>query len=113
MSEATSKPKRPYSLTLVSYVQFIWVLFTINYFYRLGFQGLNTLDIIYKILFGIVSLVCGVGFWMTKKWAVYLFAAFAFITQIYSLLTGSWSSWLLLVSAVIFYVGFRNLSKMS
>jgi len=108
-----TKPKRPYSLTLVSYFEFFLVLTAINYFYKIGFRGPHILNTIYQILFGVFSLVCGVGFWMMKKWTVYVFAAFAIVSNIYGLLIGSWSFLSLVISVIIFYSGYSNLSKMS
>jgi hypothetical protein len=53
------------------------------------------------------------GLWLMKKWAVYAYAAITIINQIALLLMGRWNLASLLIPAIVLYVGYKNLSKMS
>jgi hypothetical protein len=111
MLQETTKTNRPSSITLIS-VLAIYATFLSFYFILRGeVQGIgNTL---FFALGGIIFLVCGIGFWLMKKWAVYVYAMFALIDQIVLLLMGRWTLMALLIPAIVVYVGYKHLSKMS
>ena len=113
MSTVAEKPKRPSSITLISVFGIYAGLLSFYFVFRDGVQGLGLGNTLFFILGGIIFLVCGIGFWMMKKWAVYAYAVFGIIDQIVLLVIGRWNIVALLILVVVVYVGYRNLSKMS
>jgi uncharacterized membrane protein (DUF2068 family) len=81
--------------------------------FREGIQRLGPGNTAFLAIGGIVYLVCGIGFWLMKKWAVYMALVFGIIDQFVLLLLGRWGIGALLIPVVIVYVGYRHLSKMS
>jgi hypothetical protein len=106
-----SKSKRPSSITLISVLGILSGLLSFWFVFQGAIQGLA--DTVFFALGGIVYLICGIGFWLMKKWAVYVYAAFAVIDQIVLLLMGRWSVMSLLLPLIVIYIGYKHLSKMS
>jgi hypothetical protein len=113
MSTAAEKPTRPSSITLISVIAIYAGLLSFYFVFREGAEGLGLGNTLFFILGGIIFLVCGIGFWMMKKWAVYTYTGFAIIDQIILLLIGRWNLPGLLIAIIVIYVGYRHLSKMS
>jgi hypothetical protein len=88
-------------------------LLSFYYIFTGGITGLDLWNILFLGLIGIGFFVCGIGFWFMKKWAVYVYAVFGIIDQIVLLLMGRWNIISLLIAALVVYVGYKNLSKMS
>ena len=103
---------RPTSLTLISLFLFFGAFITVWYFLR-GTFGSSILNTILFIVSGIVFLVCGIGFWLMKKWVFYLFAAYSLINQVVLLVLGRWNLVGFLIVAIIVYFGYRYRSEMS
>ncbi|HSL44543.1 MAG TPA: hypothetical protein VK897_13990 [Anaerolineales bacterium] len=112
VNEAT-KRARPSSITLISIFELYGAFNAFYYILRLGVQELGMESTILFAVGGIVSLICGIGFWFMKKWAVYTFAAYSVINQIVLLALGRWNILSFLILAIIVYIGYRNLSKMA
>lgn len=103
---------RPISITLIS----VWLFFSALTVVWLIFRNYGAPSIVSSVLLtvgGIVSLVCGVGFWLMKKWALYVFTIFAGIDQVALLLLGRWNVFSLLYFAVVIYFGYKYRSEMS
>jgi hypothetical protein len=112
--EEATKVERPLSITLVSVFLMIGNLLLAWYLYRgTLLQGRGVGESLYFVLVTVTSFVCGIGFWMMKKWAVYVYAILGVIVQIALLVLGRWNLFSLLLPVVIVYFGYRNLSKMS
>ena len=112
MNNETPKSKRPSSITLISVFAIFAGILYFYYIFQAGTQALGISNTIVFAISGVVFLVCGIGFWLMKKWAVYLFTVFAVIDQIFLLLTGKWNVMSLVVSAIVVFVGYRNLWRM-
>lgn len=118
MTVSTTKTKRPSSITLISVFE---ILIGFYSFYFIIFspglqkfiQDFGVGETLFIAFSGIVDLVSGVGFWFMKKWAVYMFSAFAVITQINLLVVGRWNVFSLLLLAVPIFIGYRHFSKMT
>jgi hypothetical protein len=113
MSTVVEKPKRPSSITLISVFGIYGGLLSLYSVFRDGVQGLGLGNTMFFVLGGIIFLVCGVGFWMMKKWAVYTYIVFAIIDQIVLLLIGRWNIMALLIPVIVVFIGYKHLSKMS
>lgn len=112
MAIETIKPHRPSSITLISIFLIYSGLMSFYYIFR-GALTLSTVDTLFFAFGGIVFIICGIGFWLMKKWAVYAYAIFAVINQVALFLLGRWNIFSLLLLGIIVYVGYRHLSKMS
>lgn len=108
-----TKTKRPSSITLISVFGIIGGLLGFYYIFAGGTTGLYNWKTLFLGLIGVVFFICGIGFWLMKKWAVYAYAVFGIIDQILLLLLGRWNIMSLLITALVVYVGYKNLSKMS
>ena len=113
MTEATSKPKRPSLITLISVLAIYAGILAFYFVFSSGSQNLGLGNTVFYILGGTVFLVCGVGFWLMKKWAVYIYAVFAIINQFVLFLIGRWNIMALLIPVIVVYVGYKHLSKLS
>jgi len=117
MSESTAKPKRPSSITLlcvfgVYYLGFIfWSTF--NPSFSLTVQRLGLGVTIYFLLSALALFLGAIGLWLMKKWGLYTFAATLVINQIVGLISGSGNLGPFVILAIVGYIGYRNLSKMS
>jgi hypothetical protein len=91
------KKKRPTAILVMCILNIIGALFVVplvfsNTALRIGtwypaFLGAST----------IVGLLCTIGYWKMKKWAVYTYASLFIVGQIIMILTGIWT-----ISSVIF-----------
>ncbi len=113
MDNETTKTKRPSSITLISVFAIYGGILLFWFIFQAGVQSFGIGNTIFYGFGGIMFIVCGVGFWLMKKWAVYLYAVFALINQIVLILTERWTVMTLVLSAIILFVGYKNLSKMS
>ena len=113
MNDLTNKPKRPSSITLISVFGILSGLLSFYLLVSLDVQKTGILNFIFIIFGGIVFLVCGVGFWLMKKWTVYAYAIFGILDQFFLLVIGRWNIMALLITVIVVYIGYRNLSKMS
>lgn len=60
----------------------------------------------------IIGVVCFVGLWMMRRWAVYVYAGFALVMQGIMLATGIWSPAAFILPAIVIAVMFAYLSRM-
>jgi hypothetical protein len=107
-----SKSVRPVPITLIS----LWLLFGAFTSAWLIFRGYGASFMPNTVLIavgGVVSLVCGIGLWLMKKWALYVYAIYGLLNQVALLALGRWNLFSLLVLVIIVSFGYRNLSKMS
>jgi len=115
--DKSDKTKRPYSITIICYVLGIVVITTfLNTFRPSLSQTIQRLGLgftVYQLFSATVSLLSMVGLWLMRKWAAYAYAALLVISQIVLLALGRWSIGSLLISAIILFFIYRDLSKMS
>ena len=113
MTNETTKTKRPSSITLISEFSILGGLLSFYFIFQPGVQNFGIGNTLLFAIGGIIFLACGIGFWLMKKWAVYLFAVFAVVDQIFLLVTGKWNILALVLFGIVVYVGYKNLSKMT
>jgi hypothetical protein len=117
MMTSTTKTNRPSSVTLISVFEIVGGLLLFYFVFSPGIQNSAQARSVWETLFfacsGLVLLVSGIGFWLMKKWAVYVFIVFAIISQVYVISVGRWNIFSLLILAVPIFVGYRHLSKMT
>jgi hypothetical protein len=113
MTNQVNKTNRPSSITLISVLAILAGLLSFNFLLSVGTQAVGVGNSAFVGLGGIVFLVCGIGFWLMKKWAFYTYTVFAIINQIVLLIMGRWNLMALLIPVVVVYVGYKHLSKMT
>lgn len=113
MTGEATKTKRPSLITLISVLGIYAGFLSFYFIFRDGVQELGLGNTLFFVLGGIVFLVCGVGFWLMKKWAVYAYVVFSIIDQIVLLLIGRWNIMALLIPIIVIYFAYKHLSKMS
>ena len=117
MTTSITKTNRPSSMTLVSVFEIVGGCLLLYFMFSPGTQNSAQSRSVWEALFfafsGLVLLVSGIGFWLMKKWAVYVFIAFAIISQVYVISVGRWNVFSLLILAVPIYIGYKHFSKMT
>lgn len=117
MTTATTKTKRPSSITLISVFEIYGGFLLFWFIFSQGIQSFVQEHGVGETIFfgfsGLVLFVSGIGFWLMKKWAVYTIIGLALITQVYLLAVGRWNVFSLLIPAVLIFVGYKHLSKMN
>jgi hypothetical protein len=87
-------------------------LMTVWFIYK-GYGASSPVNTPLFVVGGIVFLVCGVGFWRMKKWALNILAVYALLDQVALLLLGRWTIFSLLFFAILIYIGYRYRSEMT
>ena len=113
MENEAPKAKRTSSITLISVLAVYGGVLLFWFIFQTSVQSFGVGNAIFYGFGGFMFIVCGIGFWLMKKWAVYLYAVFSVINQIVLLLTEKWTVMTLVIPAIIIFVGYKNLSKMS
>jgi hypothetical protein len=117
MTTATTKTKRPSSITLISVFEIIGGFLLFYFIFSPGIQNFVQERSVGETIFygfsGLVLFVSGIGFWLMKKWAVYAFIVFAIISQVYVISVGRWNVFSPLILAIPIYVGYKHFSKMN
>ena len=117
LTVSATKAKRPSSMTLISVFEFMEGFLLLYFIFSPGIQ--NSIQVrgigetIFFVFSGIVLLANGIGFWLMKKWALYVYAAYGLINQVALLALGRWNILSLLLLVIIVYVGFRYRSEMT
>src|SRR5215475_9370731 len=60
----------------------------------------------------IIGAICTVGFWLMKKWSVYLYTAMFVVNQAVMILMGVWTIQGLLLPAIVVVIAFAYLPRM-
>ena len=117
MTTATTKIKRPSSITLISVLEVYGGFLLFFFIFSPGIQNFVQEHGVGETIFygfsGLASIISGIGFWLMKKWAVYAFIAFAIISQVYVISVGRWNVFSLLILAIPIYFGYKHFSKMT
>jgi hypothetical protein len=63
-------------------------------------------------LAAVVGAACAVGFWLMRRWALYLYTAMFVINQIVLLAMGVWTIMAVILPAIVIAIGFVYHSRM-
>ena len=117
MSNESAKTQRPLLITVICVLGFlaalalIWIILYPSLLLTLQHFGIGYT---YYLTFSVmVLLICMIGLWLMKRWAVYAYAAVVVINQIALLMFGRWNIWSILLPVIVIFFGYKNLSKMS
>jgi hypothetical protein len=117
MTTSITKTKRPSSITIISVFEVYGGFLLFWFIFSQGIQSFvqehGVSGTIFYGLSGLILFISGIGFWLMKKWAVYILIGLALITQVYLIAVGRWNVFSLLIPAVLIFVGYKHLSKMN
>jgi hypothetical protein len=109
----TPTPTRPTVITVICILGFIGAALTIPLIFSNTAQSIGSWYPPYLGASAVVGLICMVGLWKMKKWAVFLYTLLMVVNQVVLFSMGVWNPFALLIPVIIIAIGFANLSKMS
>ena len=109
----TPTPNRPTVITVICILGFIGAALTIPLIFSNATRSIGSWYPAYLGASAVVGLICMVGLWKMKKWAVFLYTLLAAVNQVVLFSMAVWNPFALLIPVVIIAIGFANLSKMS
>jgi hypothetical protein len=109
----TQPAARPVAITVICILGFIGAALTLPLIFSSTASAVGSWYPAFLGLSAAVGLVCMIGLWKMKKWAVFLYTALLVVSQIVLFSMGLWSPFSLLVPAIIVAIGFAYLSKMT
>lgn len=105
--------KRPISITVVCGIGLFTALSTVPLFFTSIPLQIGAWFLPYLAFSTVVSLVCIGGLWMMKKWAAYAYLGFLALNLAVPFVTGIWSVMSMVATAIIIFVVWTNISRMS
>ena len=109
----TPTPTRPTVITVICILGFIGAALTIPLIFSSTVQSIGSWYAPYLGASAVLGLICMVGLWKMKKWAVFLYTLLVAVNQVVLFTMGIWNPFALLIPAIIIAIGFAHLSKMS
>jgi hypothetical protein len=113
MAMPAEKAKRPIAITIICVIGFIGAAISISVIFSSVASGIGAWYPPYLALASIVGLVCMIGLWMMKKWAVFVYTGLLVVNQVVMLAMGVWNPLALVIPLIVVVIAFMNLSKMS
>jgi hypothetical protein len=103
---------RPVLITILCVISAIGLTFTIPLIFSAGARAIAAWYPPFLAIATIVGAICTVGFWLMKKWSVYLYAAMFVINQVVMMAMGVWTIPALLIPAIVIGIAFIYLPQM-
>ena len=100
-------------IEIVCVFGFLAALFVIPQAFARVWQEGASMRSLSAAVFPVVFVICLVGFWKMRRWAVFAYTGTWIISQIVLLLFGHWSILTVPIPALVIAVGFRNLWRMT
>lgn len=113
MNEPVDKINRPTPITVICIIGFLGALVSVPLIFSPIAKDIGSWYPPYLGFASAVGLVCMVGLWMMKKWAVYTYIGFVAINQVVMLVMGVWNIMALVLPAIIIFFALKHVSKMS
>jgi hypothetical protein len=107
-----SPSRRPIAITAICVLSGLGILFTIPLIVSDAAAGIGAWYPPFLAISAAVGAACTVGFWLMRKWAVYVYAGLLCLTQIVLLAMGVWSIVALLIPLAVVIIGFIYLPRM-
>jgi len=111
-SPSTAPAGRPIPITVICVVCAIGALFVIPILFSEAARAIGAWYRPCLALSGIIGAVCTVGFWLMRRWALYLYTAMFVVNQILLLAMGVWTISALILPAIVVATGFAYASRM-
>ncbi|HML10375.1 MAG TPA: hypothetical protein VK432_05900 [Stellaceae bacterium] len=103
---------RPIAITVLCVLSAIGVLFVIPLLFSQAVWAIGAWYPPYLAVSAIIGAACTVGFWLMRRWALYLYTAVFVINQVVLLAMGVWSIMALIIPAIVVGIGFYYFSRM-
>ena len=107
-----SPSRRPIAMTAICVLSGMGILFTIPLIFSEAAASIGAWYPPFLAASAAVGAACTVGFWLMRRWAVYLYTGVLCLTQIVLLAMGSWNIVALLIPLVVVIIGFIYLPRM-
>lgn len=104
---------RPTALTIICVLGFLGAILTIPAFFASLRLPIGAWYPPFLLLSGVIGLVCMIGLWKMKRWAVFTYTGFVILNQIILMITGNWSFLALLLPGIVIAIGFKYLPRMT
>jgi hypothetical protein len=111
-SPSVAQMGRPIPITILCVVSAIGVVFVIPMIFSDVARLVGAWYPPCLALSAVVGAACTVGFWLMRRWALYLYTAMGVINQIVLLAMGVWSITALILPAIVIAIGFAYHSRM-
>jgi hypothetical protein len=109
----TQVTQRPVAITVICILGFIGAALSLPVIFSSGASNIGGWYPPVLALSAVVGLICMIGLWKMKKWAVFLYTAMVIVIQIVLFSMHLWTPFSLLFPAIIIAIGFAYLSRMS
>lgn len=96
--------KRPIAITIICIFGFTGVVLSVPMLFSEITLGLGAWFRTYAGFATMVNLICMIGLWRTKKWALYAYAALVLINQIVLIAYAEWNALVLIIQAIIILI---------
>jgi hypothetical protein len=107
-----SPSRRPVAMTAISVVSGLGILFTIPLIFSEAAASIGAWYPPFLAASAAVGAACTVGFWLMRRWAVYLYTGVLCLSQIVLLAMGAWNIVALLIPLAVVMIGFIYLPHM-
>jgi hypothetical protein len=107
-----SPSRRPIAMTAISVVSGLGILFTIPLIFSEAAASIGAWYPPFLAASAAVGAACTVGFWLMRRWAVYLYTGVLCLSQIVLLAMGAWNIVALLIPLAVVMIGFIYLPHM-
>ncbi len=105
--------KRPPAITIICVVGFIGALLSIPMFFSPVGPSIGTWYLPYLFFSVVLQVVCMIGLWQMRKWAVYTYTTFMVLNQLVLYNFGIWNIEGMLLPVVVVFFLFRHVAKMT
>ncbi len=113
MGGETVKAKRPIIITIMCIIGFIGAAFSIPLAFSSLAQAIGPWYPPSLLVSSVAGIAAMIGFWLMKKWALYIYIAMVVLNQILLVVTQTWSFASLGVPGIIVLVGVLHFKQMS
>ena len=103
---------RPTAITVICVIGFIGAALTIPLIFTSVARNIGAWYPPYLALSVVVGLICMIGLWKMRKWAVFVYTGFCAINQVVLFAMGVWNIFALLIPGIVIAIAFSHLSKM-
>jgi hypothetical protein len=107
-----SPSRRPIAMTAICVVSGLGILFTIPLIFSEAAASIGAWYPPFLAASAAVGAACTVGFWLMRRWAVYLYTGVLCLSQIVLLAMGAWNIVALLIPPAVVIIGFIYLPRM-
>ena len=103
---------RPVAITVICVLSAIGVVLVVPMIFSEVARLIGAWYPPYLALSAVIGAACTVGFWLMRRWALYLYTAGVVINQIVFVTMGVWNIMALIIPAIVVGIGFAYHARM-